>query len=1033
MLNKYVTRFLFLAANFVIVIFLVSTTEVAFAQCSTTADFSNSAPACTTDSVEYINTGTTGATIASFAWTFGSGSSPAASAVENPPKVVYSTAGLKSVVLTVTDTCGTIVSKTYGILINETPTTTAASTPDTVCEGQTVDFTNTGSTGGSWTYSWDFGVGATPATSTGENPTDVLYNTAGNSTVTFTITDGTCSATATATVVVEVTPSASFASTAPVCTGDNVDFTNTGSTGGTETFAWNFGSGATPASSVVENPTGVTYSTAGTKSITLIITDGNCADTSTQTIDINQTPTSSFTSTAPVCAGTTVDFTNTGSTGGSVSFFWDFGVDASPATSTAESPAGVVYSSGGSKTVTQTVTDGSCTATSTSSITINNTPSASFASTAPECTGLNVDFTNTGSTGGGVTFSWNFGSGASPATSTSENPTGVTYSTAGTKSVSFTITDGGCANTATQTIDINQTPTSSFTTTAPVCAGATVDFTNTGSTGGSWAFLWDFGVDASPATSTAESPSGVTYSSGGSKTITLTISDGSCTATTTATITINNTPAASFASTAPECTGLDVDFTNTGSTGGGVTFSWNFGSGASPAASTLENPTGVVYSTDGTKSITFTITDGGCANTVVQTIDINLTPTVAFTSTAPVCAGANVNFSNTGSTGGNWSYQWDFGSGANPSNSSSEFPSGISYNDGGTKTITLTIADGLCIQTDSATIIINSIPFADAGEDTIICANRSVQIGTAGIAGSSYNWFPAATLDDGSIAQPTASPTADFTTYIVTVTDSNGCQNIDSILVTMLTSALVNAGIDIEICFGDTVQIGMGLLEGQTYSWSPTAGLSDPTAPNPFANPTTTTLYTLTAFYADCDSITDEVLIIVHPLPDADAGDDVSIPENTTTQLIATGGIMYEWDPPDGLNNISVFNPVAGPDATTTYIVTVTGIHGCVNWDTVTVTVIVPSYYIPNAFTPNVDGRNDIFRVRGVGIDDFELYIFDRWGRQIFVSQDINKGWDGTKQGSGEESPAGAYVYYFKGTKSTGEKVNQEGIINLIR
>ncbi len=834
---------------------------------------------------------------------------------------------------------------------------------------------------------------------------------------------------------------ADFTTTAPSCVGQGVNFYSKW-TLSNYSYLWDFGAGsiATYAQATSSNPTGVTYTTSGAKTVTLsITTPAGCVVTKSNVITINPTPASTFTSTAPVCTNTAVSFTNTGATGIGTAHLWDFGAGANPQTSSVENPTGVSYSSSGSKTISHTVAYLGCSSTTTALITINATPVSSFTSTAPKCTGAAVDFTNTG-TSAGVSFSWNFGSGAAPATSTLQNPTGVTYATAGTKIVTLTVTNSGtgCAVSSTQTININQTPASSFSNNAPVCVGTPVDFTNTGSSGFGISYSWDFGTGANPATSTAQNPSGITYSSSGSKTATQYITNQfGCVTSSTLAFTIDATPVAAFTSTAPQCTGAAVDFTNTGSSSG-VLYDWDFGSGAvvPGGMTTSQDPSGITYTTAGIKSVVLTVTNSstGCVSVITQTININQTPTASFSSNTPACAGSSVDFGNTGTSGSNWSYFWDLGQDANPPTSTSENPVGVMYSAGGTKTITFTISDQNCTSTSTSSVVINALPVANAGLDTTICANRSVAIGSASVSGMGYSWFPSNTLDNPAASAPTASPVAPVTTYYVTVTDvATGCQSMDSVRITMLAPLKANAGTDGEICLYDSIQVGAALIEGQTYSWSPVTGLADPSAPLTMASPSQTTAYTLTVMGANCTPVTDDVTIIVHPLPVADAGRPVTITAGSSTGLTATGGVQYEWIPVAGLDNSSVFNPVASPEVTTLYWVTVTDVYGCVNTDSVTVTVVEPSIWAPSAFTPDASGKNDVFYIRGRGINNFQLSVYNRWGEAIFSSKDMSQGWDGKKQVSGEDMPEGAYMYTVKGTQTNGKAVDMKGIINLIR
>ncbi|HSY77015.1 MAG TPA: gliding motility-associated C-terminal domain-containing protein, partial [Bacteroidia bacterium] len=142
----------------------------------------------------------------------------------------------------------------------------------------------------------------------------------------------------------------------------------------------------------------------------------------------------------------------------------------------------------------------------------------------------------------------------------------------------------------------------------------------------------------------------------------------------------------------------------------------------------------------------------------------------------------------------------------------------------------------------------------------------------------------------------------------------------------------------------------------------------------------------------------------------------------------------YVWTPTAGLSNANVFNPLASPDTSTTYIVKATDVFGCSNSDTMTVFVVAGNtVWAPSAFTPNGDGKDDIFYIHGNNISHFEMGVYNRWGEQIFYTQDINQGWDGRRQITREEEPNGAYVYYVRGTSPSGQSISVNGMVNLIR
>lgn len=597
-----------------------------------------------------------------------------------------------------------------------------------------------------------------------------------------------------------------------------------------------------------------------------------------------------------------------------------------------------------------------------------------------------------------------------------------------------------------------QCPNASFTSTAPACSTTDVSFTNTsGNTGAGWTYFWDFdypnGGGSAPATSTNQNPTGINYSGGGNGvyTVAFTITNAGlgCTSTILMDIDIRRVRADFISSANNLCIGDSVLFYNNGTPGSSptatVTHAWSFGAGSSPSTSSAINPPAVTYSSAGAKTVTHTVqvNYGGCGgvrtDVFTQNITVNPTPSISFASDAPACEGELVSFNYTGTAANQ--VTWDFGANASPQTSLGQNPTGIAYAAPGVKTIAISAVNSYgCTEYASGTITINGLPAVNAGADTTICANTSVPLGSTATAGNSYSWFPPSTLDNSSISNPIASPVGSVTNYIVTMTDNaTGCSATDSVVVTMMDPLVANAGTDGEICFGDSFQLGTGMVEGQTYSWSSAADLNSATAPNPVATPDSTTTYVLTVNGYGCGPETDEVTVIVHPLPLANAGVDDSITVGSNTQLIATGGVQYSWSPSNGLSNIGIFDPVAGPDSTTTYIVTVTDIYGCVQTDTMTVVVIEPSFWVPTGFSPNADGYNDVFYVRGEGITDFEFVVFNKLGEPIFRTQNLNTGWNGRKQISDEEMPIGAYVYHISGVLSDGQPVDVDGVVNLIR
>jgi len=150
---------------------------------------------------------------------------------------------------------------------------------------------------------------------------------------------------------------------------------------------------------------------------------------------------------------------------------------------------------------------------------------------------------------------------------------------------------------------------------------------------------------------------------------------------------------------------------------------------------------------------------------------------------------------------------------------------------------------------------------------------------------------------------------------------------------------------------------------------------------------------------------------------------------NTALTATASGGTppySYQWS-----NNSSGSNINVAPTMATTYTVTVIDSNGCTAMAFVTIDIICAELYIPDAFSPNGDGHNDVFLVHDYCIKQMTLMIYDRWGNKMFESNDVNTGWDGTFKG--EPMNTGTYIYYLQATLFDGTTINKKGNITLVR
>jgi gliding motility-associated-like protein len=265
----------------------------------------------------------------------------------------------------------------------------------------------------------------------------------------------------------------------------------------------------------------------------------------------------------------------------------------------------------------------------------------------------------------------------------------------------------------------------------------------------------------------------------------------------------------------------------------------------------------------------------------------------------------------------------------------------------------------------------------------------------------------------------------------ITISLDAGCiTGIDDSLVLYIYDAVpLTISPDTLICPGsEATLIASG---ADSYVWTPDATLSDPTSAETDASTTTETTYTVTGTLASCVNTAETTVSIQGPT--AYAGEDTTIILGESAFLEAEGGVDYSWSPASSLSDANIANPVASPDITTVYTVTVTTEIGCEFTDQVTVFVSSDVIVgVPNAFSPNGDGFNDGFTiiVRGQ-LAAYNLQVYNRWGELVFESTNQDNSWNGTFEG--EDQPIGSFVYYLTYQDLDGETFAQQGSVTVVR
>lgn len=429
-------------------------------------------------------------------------------------------------------------------------------------------------------------------------------------------------------------------------------------------------------------------------------------------------------------------------------------------------------------------------------------------------------------------------------------------------------------------------------------------------------------------------------------------------------------------------------------------------------------------------------------NNLVFKFDFELLPEAEFTTDDVLgCAEFEVQLNNTSPPSD--AYYWVLGNG----DTSLVYNPVVTYTEPGTYVINLYVTDSICLLTDTATITIQVLPALElsVSNDTLTCTSSPMSFtaysnGTANeFIWSSNNQF-SDTLntnlaDSVLIIQPDGT-----TTYYVQA--SNGvCSEIDSVIVTIVSGDLEIDGPD-SLCLGDIGTLTANIeIQGLTfdYTWSPANLIITTSQDNVVqVSPSISSwIYCEATASNGCTAI-DSIFINVGSLPGnltATATPEVVLPGETSQLMASLSGVTYQWSPITGLNSGTIQNPLATVDETTTYNVTVSN-GFCTKSADVTVKVMSvlcdrTYVYVPNAFSPNGDGENEVLYVRSAIATKILFRVFDRWGEMIFETTDMNIGWDGTFRGKLVDPDT--YDYYLEADCYGGEKAIIKGNITLIR
>ncbi len=743
--------------------------------------------------------------------------------------------------------------------------------------------------------------------------------------------------------------------------------------------------------------------------------------------DLQLTVSTINTNTIGGCAPLAVTFTN--ATPGT-SFIWYFG---NGQTNTVSLNPTITYTAAGIYTVSLAVKNPTtCNQTDSSVIfiTVLPGPQSAFTASVTQCANTLTVQNNSSGTLTANPYTWNFGDGSPTSTLTTPSHT---YAANGIYTVSLlTSASNGCTANTTQTVQVfTFTPS---VNTPTVCEGFNTNFTASGGTSYSWSPAAN--LSATNIANPIVTPTATSI-------YTITIANNTpgftCINTTTTQVIMRPKSVANFSLTSVPCTNV-VSFTNSSTTAApSLTVTYNFGDGS--PTSTLTAPSHT-YANTGTYTISLTaINNFGCTDVITKTVTLLVfNPSVANGGTA--CKNVPIQLSASGGT----SYSWTPSNSLNNPTSATPIANTSSIA-GGQGTVIYTVqinnnsAGFNCSQT--LTTQINVLPKPTANYSTVInpCGGGATFNDQSQVNINNWLWTYGTTTVTTQNFYNFFSAGYNGTVSLV-VTNTDGCKDTIIKPISIAVPPPVTVNNKITICKG-----GRGQLEatgGYQYQWTPTVGLDVASIPSPFASPSVTTIYSVNitatnSIGQQCNFILTTTVIVTQLSTtsiSAVANPVVVTSGNSTTlTYIGSPGALVTWLPPGSTTPNSGYTVTAYPDRPTTYTAVAT--NGPCKENT---TVYVEAYsggcidedvFIPNTFTPNGDGKNDILFVRGIKVDEVYFAVYNRWGELVFETKDKTIGWDGIYKG--KPADVGVFGWYLKVKCINGEEAFKKGNVTLIR
>jgi len=933
--------------------------------------------------------------------------------------VTVSTGGPFTV--TVTDANGCVSSASTNVTVNANPVPAIAGVLD-FCAG-TSTVLDAGS--GYATYQWS------------NNATSQTISVGATGAFTVTVTDANgCTGSASANTTQHPLPTPSVTGNNVICQNDIAVF-DAGA--GYATYLWS------------GNATTQTLTTGIAGTYTVTVTDLNgCTGTASVTLTVNPLPIPSISGNLVFCQGSS-SVLNAGA--GFASYAWSSGA----------SSQNITVNASGTYTVTVTSAAG-CVSSTNAVVTVNNNPVPTITGPLAFCDGSSTVL----DAGAGYTlYQWSNGATSQTVTVSTAVPVAVTVTDAngcvGTTSVNtvvnplptpaisgnnvicqnettvfdagagyaayawsnsssgqtlttgiagtytVTVTDAnGCTGTASMTLTVNPLPTPAISGNLAFCQG---DNSTLSANAGYTAYQW----------SNTASTQSINVTAGGNYVVTVTDNNG-CSASATAAVTVHPLPTPVIAGPNDLCAGA----TATLSAGNYAAYAWSTG------ATTPTLTTGAA----GTYSVTVTDMNGCVSTSPAFAITVHPLPTASITQSSEICVGEptafNLVFTGTGPFTYNYTANGVPAIGNAPGASAT-----VTVSPSATTVYALvSVTDAHCTNAaaGNVTVTVHPLPTPSITGIADICDGETSTF-TANAGYVSYLW---------SSGQSTPSITIGTSgTYVVTVTDNNGCANTAASTLNVHMVPVIAFTNDSSLSCEETRVhfFNQSAFDpGSVFAWEFGDG-STGSEQDPFHGYTVSGTYpvtlTITTPYGCTATLSKDVEIIIYPLPVADFKLDRKEASIVQSQITAfdnsQNAVTWSWDFGDTYKTTGISaSHYYSEEGRFIITLEVTNVSGCLS--RASQEVYITPFFVPNAFTPNGDGLNDRFFDGGylTDLNSYEMTIFNRWGKKVFANSRYNDFWNG-RDLSGNPVPEGTYVYLIKAVTKDNKELSYEGRVTVVR